>query len=386
MQRNILTRDIGTYDFPGLIDFFIVDEENFNLYKNEKKFNCYYYQETQDTEINLNLNDEDYYIIFRNHAHMTNVILDYEIFIESSFEIDSLEIVTPSNDIFEEPIFTVGTTINIDGISTSDRIELTIDNKTEILDVKNNIWQYQWNTTNITPERYIIKAENENSTDIIYVQLIDYIPPTIEIKNPKKMDIFENEIVNVSGIAKDNFKIDKVELIINGNNPIILDGKEKWFYNLDITKIDTGEHIIEVKVYDNFGLTSNNDIIIINNESEKNYHPTINSLFIDPENPTNTSNVIVYSNVTSDSPFSIKKVIVCYDDGKDIIRNEMFRYGDFPPQERHIEDNIQHISNNPIYGLELGKFQTGEAIQYWIEAYDTANNKITSSIKTFEIN
>ena len=40
----------------------------------------------------------------------------------------------------------------------------------------------------------------------------------------------------------------------------------------------------------------------------------------------------------------------------------MFRYGDFPPQERHIEDNIQNIPNDPIYGIELDKFQSGEKI------------------------
>jgi hypothetical protein len=63
----------------------------------------------------------------------------------------------------------------------------------------------------------------------------------------------------------------------------------------------------------------------------------------------------------------------------------MFRYGDFPPQDRHKEDNIQDIPNNPIYGFELGKFQTGTIMSCWIETYDTANNKKISSTITFEI-
>jgi hypothetical protein len=381
LQRNIITRDIGTYNFLGIIDFFIVDEENFELYQNGKKFNCFFYQELQDSEIDFSLNGQDYYLIFRNHAHMTNVILDYEIYIESSDDIDRLGIVTPSTDIFEEPIYTIGTRVYIGGIATSDSLTITIGNETEIITTQHNTWQYQWDTTHRVPGSYLISVANENSIDTKYVKLIDTIPPSVEIINPKNLDIFENDIVTISGRASDNYKLNKVELIIDENIPITLDGIEEWSYNLDIKNLDPGEHLIQAIVYDNFGLTSCKDIIIIRNESNIEWHPTINSLFITPENPTNTSNIIVYSNVTTDSPFSIKKVILCYDNGTGPIRHEMFRYGDFPPQERHIEDDIQNIPNDPIYGFELGKFQTGEIISCWIEAFDTK----TSSMITFEI-
>ena len=385
LQRNVITRDIGTYNFPGNIDFFIVDEENFELYENGKKFNCFYYQEIQDTEINFSLNEQDYYLIFRNHAHMTNVILDYEIYIESSDDIDRLEIVTPSTDIFEEPVFTIGTRINICGIATTDSLTLSIDNETEIISTQNNNWQYQWDTKHMAPGSYLISAANENSIDKKYVKLIDTIPPSVEIINPENLDIFENEIVTISGRASDNYMLDKVEIIIDENIPIVLDGKEEWFYSLDIKNLDPGEHLIQVRVYDNFGLTGCKDITIVRNDSDMDWHPTIDSLFITPENPTNTSNIFVYSNVTSNSPFSIKKVILCHDNGTGPIRHEMSRYGDFPPQERHIEDDIQNIPNDPIYGFELGNFQTGELISYWIETFDTANNKGTSSMITFII-
>ena len=63
----------------------------------------------------------------------------------------------------------------------------------------------------------------------------------------------------------------------------------------------------------------------------------------------------------------------------------MFRYGDYPPQERHIEDNIQNIPNDPIYGIEVGYFQTAENISYWIKASDTAENSIISEMKSFII-
>lgn len=69
------------------------------------------------------------------------------------------------------------------------------------------------------------------------------------------MDIFENYIVTISGRASDNCKLNKVELIIDENIPITLDGKEEWFYSLDIKNLDAGAHLIQVRVYDNLSLT-----------------------------------------------------------------------------------------------------------------------------------
>ena len=203
-----------------------------------------------------------------------------------------------------------------------------------------------------------------------------------EVEISVDLDIFENNVVTINGKAFDNYKLDRIELIINENSPIILDGLFELSYNLDIKNLNPGEHLIKVIVFDTFGLKSYEDIIIIKNDSKNEWHPTINSLFITPENPTNISNIFIFSNVTTDSPFSIRKVIIFYDNGTGCIKNKMFRYGDFPPQARHIEDNIQNISNNPIFGLELGKFQTGELISCWIEAFDTANNREKTYSKT----
>jgi hypothetical protein len=385
LQRNILTRDIGTYESAGIIDFFIVDDENFELYKNGKKFDCYYFQELKDSEVNFKLNNQDYYLIFRNHAHMINMILDYEIFIESSDEIDNIEIVTPSTNIFEVSTFSIGTEINISGISTSNSIKLSINNITNIIPAYNGTWEYQWNTTNLEPNEYLITAANNNVEDIKSVKLIDNIPPKIEIFYPNNFEIFNNDIITIEGIASDNFNLKKIEIIIDENNPIIIDGVKNWNYDIDLTNYATGEHSIRVIVYDDFGLTNNKEIMVIKNDSDIEYRPIINSLFIYPQNPTNASNIIVYSNVTSESLFSIKEVIIYYMKSNNVTQNKMFRYGDFPPQERHIEDDIQDISNDPIYGIELGKFETGDIISFWIEAVNSANNKNISSIFSFEV-
>ena len=115
------------------------------------------------------------------------------------------------------------------------------------------------------------------------------------------------------------------------------------------------------------------------------YSPEIIEFYHSPENPLNTDNVIVYANVTSSSPFLVKKVVLFIDNGTEIFAHDMYRYGDHPLQNRHEEDPSYNISNGPIYGYELGEFESGETLTYWIIAYDIANNSKRSYEKTLFI-
>jgi hypothetical protein len=63
----------------------------------------------------------------------------------------------------------------------------------------------------------------------------------------------------------------------------------------------------------------------------------------------------------------------------------MYRYGDFPIQSRHEEDPLKNQSNDPIFGIELGQFSTGQTITYWIVAVDSAQNKKQSDVASFTI-
>jgi hypothetical protein len=51
-----------------------------------------------------------------------------------------------------------------------------------------------------------------------------------------------------------------------------------------------------------------------------------------------------------------------------------------------VEDPLVNVSNNPVFGIELGQFKTGENINYWIVAFNTANNSEMSLGKYFFVN
>ncbi len=121
------------------------------------------------------------------------------------------------------------------------------------------------------------------------------------------------------------------------------------------------------------------------NESGHNWGPEIFNVYHNPVDANNQSNIILYAEVGTSSPFSIKKVVAFWDNKKTIEKHEMYSYGNNPIQDRHEEDPLKNLSNEPIYGLELGQFLNDTSVEYWIGAFDTADNRIVSDKYLFEI-
>ncbi|RLF35684.1 MAG: hypothetical protein DRN03_04805, partial [Thermoplasmata archaeon] len=113
--------------------------------------------------------------------------------------------------------------------------------------------------------------------------------------------------------------------------------------------------------------------------------PVISDVYHYPSSPSNESNVIVYANVSCNSPFGIDRVILYIDDGRCITSKVMYRYGDNPVQNRSEEDPLKNTSNSPRYGVELGQLPSGSKITYWVVAYDKANNSASSEKKFLEV-
>jgi len=62
----------------------------------------------------------------------------------------------------------------------------------------------------------------------------------------------------------------------------------------------------------------------------------------------------------------------------------MYLYASNPIIPRHIEDPFFNMSNDPIYGCNLGDFYKGESIEYWIEAIDLSGRKNVTSVMIIE--
>ena len=385
VHQNILwIDDNGVFEKEGMIDFFILDEDNFNKYKNGQRFDCYNFLSCEKSDFIVSIENKDWYLVFKNNARNSNVVLDFTASSELSTNNDRVQITYPIRDIFDKPIFNIGELIKIRGIST-DNILLIIDEDSYEITIEDNEWSYILDTTNLIPGEYLLTATCGNSQDDILIKLIDNIKPHIEIHYPLNYDIFEDQIININGIARDNYKLDRVDIKLDSLNWLEANGTNNWSIYFDLTSLELGDHVISARAIDKSGCISYNNISIILNESGHNFKPEINSLYHLPENPTNTSNIIIYANVTSNCPFNIKQVILIWKNDNNTKYSNIFRYADNPIQKRHEEDPLNNQSNDPIYGLELGQFPNDTDINYQIKAIDYANNAILSDTFTIKV-
>ncbi|RLF55394.1 MAG: hypothetical protein DRN13_00440, partial [Thermoplasmata archaeon] len=95
-------------------------------------------------------------------------------------------------------------------------------------------------------------------------------------------------------------------------------------------------------------------------------------------------NIIIYANISSER-FEIKDVWLYLEvDGK-VIKKRMFRYASFPAQERHKEDPLADLPNDPVFGAELGEFPSNTSITYWVEVTNSANLSTSSDKLSIQI-
>jgi hypothetical protein len=192
-------------------------------------------------------------------------------------------------------------------------------------------------------------------------------------------------MIFISGSSEDNTGIDHIKVCLDEGEFEMVTGTEQWHINMDISNLELGEHIIIAKAIDIFENEYSATSTFQLNESGHEWSPQINVLYHGPENLTNKSNVVIYSNITSTSPFDMKTVLLYCDDGNQTASYEMLRYAESPVQERHEEDPLISLPNNPLFGVELGQFATATIVTYWIVAYDAVNNNVKSNECTFVI-
>jgi len=372
-QRNLKTMEIGRRECNGKVEWFIVDEKNLERFKNGKPFDYIKHGISYREEINFNGDRENWYIIFYNPNQYTHLLVDIDATMKGDVDESYVNIIKPVPDLFDKPIFNVGDLIDIRGIA-SHNTTLIVDDKNIIL--PSGQWEYIWNTSRMKPGEYIIKATSEDAIDSRTVILIDRNPPIINIEKPDLYQITDDPSLTIRGETWDESDVKYTEISID--NLKQRTSLENWTINFNLDNIKPGIHFIEITAVDISDNFYNKSIPIVINDTDNNWKPYINNVSYTPLKPDNKSIIVVYANVTGDKLYPVKKVLIHWIYNSTERIEEMERYADNPPQSRHQEDPLRNQSNKPIYGYELGVFKTGETIEYWIEAWDYAMNKIAS--------
>jgi hypothetical protein len=348
------------------------------------KFTCFNYLNSNNRKINLNAFENDWYIVFHNPTKRCNQIVKISVEVSSKIQKNFVQIVKPNTSIFSHSIIIIGDKVNLSGLASKD-LNLFFAGKEIRVNTTDNRWKYQLDTSDFNPGNYKVYATCGNCTDTKYIELIDPVPPEIEIENPANGEIFEKGIIEISGRGYDNQEISTIEVSIDGGPYKLAQGKTEWSIEINLLEYDIGIHKINVKAIDINGNLANESIIIVVNESRKQNSIEINEVFHKPINPTNTSNIFIYANISSSGPFDVKDIILYLNDSSSELSHSMYEYGNNPVQTRHEEDILYNQSNSPLFGFEIGEFSSGEKIRCYIVVIDSANNVIQSEEMSFSI-
>jgi|GEM_PF-684912 len=387
VQSNFYTKGNGSQEIPGQIDCFFVDAKNFERYQAGKAFTCYNESTLEQDSFTVFTLPQDWFLVLRNHARLTTVRVNVSVQAAILTQQPCVQIVTPSTTLFAQPILNVGDLVTISGIATG-QVTLTIDPDTYDITPIDGLWSFTWNTSStLANQLYHITASSGSAVDSLDILALDAIPPQITIMSPSPCAIVERGVLMIAGESKDNDRIDSVEVRVDNDPWVSAQGTASWVYNYNLSEFSLGDHLLSAKAVDHQGTGAIQSIPFVINESGHQWGPQINELYHDPVNLTNTSNVIIYANVTTTGPFKLDHITLRYNDYYHGITHniEMYRYGDTPMQSRHEEDPLKNLSNAPVYGKEIGQFPSGTTVDYWIIAVDTANNTRQSETFSFTV-
>ncbi|MBN1281168.1 MAG: hypothetical protein JXA00_05920 [Candidatus Thermoplasmatota archaeon] len=384
--QHYISGGIGSHEVSGQVDCFFIDALNFERYQQGKKFTCMNYFEAEQAAVTVSTQPQDWYLVVRNPGRSTNVLLNLSMQVSLPTADDHVQMVTPASSVFSVPTITLGDVVMISGVATG-VVNLTISTVGSVVVVPiDGVWSYAWNTSGVGVCGFFqVTARCGEAQDTMMVHVLDGRPPSVLVSAPTPGEIIEDDVVVVSGSSSDNQDVAYVDVRLDDGDWQRATGTSAWMLTMDLASVPLGDHMVTAKAVDTDGLCAEQQVCFVLNESGHLWGPAFQEVYHEPVTPVNTSNVVVYANVTSTSPFAIQTVILYCDNGTDVVSCEMYRYGDFPVQGRHEEDPLFNQSNGPVFGKELGQFTTGETVSYWIVAVDSASNRQQSPVQSFTI-
>ena len=161
------------------------------------------------------------------------------------------------------------------------KIEIRIDSGTWLDAVGTISWSYEYNAEN-TPfgeVMFSVRAMDDfGYSDIVSVKAnhtisdVDYIPPQVAIIEPNDGDIITGNLVVSGTVEKGVFEIEQVELRLNSNDWIILDGTDKWTFSYSWRLLVPGDYSIEVRAYDGYSYTPPESVNVTYDDTKPSYN------------------------------------------------------------------------------------------------------------------
>ena len=371
-QKNIRNNQIGRCEINGDIDFFVVDSPNLKRYQQGKTFTCFYAQKNGSISGSFPV-DQDCYLVLRNpmiHS-VASVVASFEVY--GDIIQDNVVILDPLSSNERSCVFHVGNQISITGISTE---EGTVSIYDDCFNISEGFWEINWDTSNYSTGLYTVVAICGEVSDEIIIELVDVTPPLLSILQPSNNELLNTDEMLVSGSVVDESGVKQITITVDDEKRVMTDPSLNWSNVFSIEDFLPGVHCITVTAVDVAGnhVVETKEVII---DDEMSSPPVIHQVFHTPSVVNNESNVVVYANVSFIS-YAGKYVQIKYISDMGTFQKNMFQYASFPVQSRHSEDPLKDMSNQPLFGIELGQFPKDTVISYHVVATDLALHSVVS--------
>lgn len=361
---------------------YVLDEENYQRYLKglsvigqDMKQGCY-------------ITDEyHWYLIIESHQSRSTLLYQKTPRLQTLNENNKSIITYPLLTNFGRIVTEIGETIEIHGNGepiTDIQIEPSTLTNNWTVDTTED-WVVHIDTKGWLQGDYQLVLSSEHSQHQIQIELIDVQAPDIHIDNPKDYHIVSDGYLNASGTTDDKSWVETVEISINRGPYQPVQGLYEWIASVDVSNLSVGEHRFTVKATDHTGnIKTRSQTFIVSGENNSDL--SINEFFLNTQNITNQTHIIVYANCTATN-YTITSVELWYHkyETSNWLCEQMFAYANHPVQERHVEDPLFNQTNYPIYGFELGVFDTDENISLYVKAKDSSGAEITSEILNFTV-
>jgi len=232
---------------------------------------------------------------------------------------------TMNNTVVSGSVLIQGTASDPDGDGTLQQVSVSVDDGAWTLVTGTADWSLDWNSTILSNGIHALRFRAYDGSIYSTIKLLNLdvqnIPvnskPTLSITSHSTNDVV-NGTITIAGTSTDvdgDETLQKVEVQVDGGSWEDASGTTSWSYQIDTTLLTNGNHIINVRAFDNIESSDVVTVIIdVQNVVVMNIKPVVN--IVSPKNGAEVWESVTITGNASDEDGTITKVEISIDGGE----------------------------------------------------------------------